>query len=213
MKFTTLVLSAFACVALSIPLELDTRQSGSGNDLQNRIDPSIPSKSGNVSLPVVLWGNGGCSPEGTSNVALLQQIASYGYLVIASGGPKQSGSTTANRVAPVGIFSSGLLTNYTAASTFAKPILYVLGESGDIAYANTLRALHADTLSWKGNLSVGHGGTLNEANGGKFGKAGLNWLEWIFRNNAQAKAYFTGGYTDDRWQVETHALDKLTPVV
>jgi len=40
------------------------------------------------------------------------------------------------RVKTIGIFSSGLLTNYTAASTFTKPILYVIGGSGDVAYAN-----------------------------------------------------------------------------
>jgi hypothetical protein len=40
------------------------------------------------------------------------------------------------RVKTIGIFSSGLLTNYTAASTFNKPILYVIGGSGDVAYAN-----------------------------------------------------------------------------
>jgi hypothetical protein len=141
----------------------------------------MPTKTGNVSLPVFLWGNGGCSADGTSNVELLQQIASYGYLVIASGGPKQSGTTTAkmmtdsidwviqnagkgayadvdskkimvagyscggieayaqswdSRVATVGIFSSGFLTNYTAASTFTNPILYVLGGTSDIAYQN-----------------------------------------------------------------------------
>jgi len=141
----------------------------------------MPTNPGNASLPVIVWGNGGCSSDGTSNVALLQQWASYGYLAIASGAPKQSGSTTAalmtksidwavenagkgvyknvdakkimaagfscggveayaqswdSRVSTIGIFSSGLLTNYTAASTITKPILYVLGGSGDIAYAN-----------------------------------------------------------------------------
>jgi hypothetical protein len=75
------------------------------------------------------------------------------------------------------------------------------------------KALPANTPSWKGNLNVGHGGTFNDTNGGKYGKAGLNWLEWIFRNDAQAKAYFTSGYTADGWQVETHALDQLKPLV
>ena len=132
-------------------------------------------------FPVVVWGNGGCSGDGTSNSQLLQQLASYGYLAIASGGPKDRKSTTAAmmtasidwavsnagkgayanvdaskimaagfscggveamaqswdpRVQSIGIFSSGLLTNYTAAATFTKPILYCLGGSSDIAYAN-----------------------------------------------------------------------------
>lgn len=135
----------------------------------------------NVTLPVFVWGNGGCGADGTSNAQLLQQIASYGYLAIASGGPGQQGSTTAqmmtdsitwavsnagkgtyakvdaskimaagfscggveayaqiwdSRVATVGIFSSGLLENQTAAKSFNKPILYALGGQGDIAYQN-----------------------------------------------------------------------------
>jgi hypothetical protein len=41
-----------------------------------------------------------------------------------------------SRVSTIGIFSSGLLDNTTAAKTYNKPILYCLGGSGDIAYAN-----------------------------------------------------------------------------
>ena len=41
-----------------------------------------------------------------------------------------------SRVSTVGIFSSGLLDNQTAATHFNKPILYVLGGQSDIAYAN-----------------------------------------------------------------------------
>jgi dienelactone hydrolase len=141
----------------------------------------MPTNSGNVSLPVLVWGNGGCGSDGTTNVQLLQQIASYGYLAIASGGPGQQGSTTAkmmtdsinwavanagkgryahvdaskimaagfscggveayaqiwdSRVATIGIFSSGLLQNQTAAQHYTKPILYCLGGTGDIAYQN-----------------------------------------------------------------------------
>jgi predicted esterase len=141
----------------------------------------MPSNPGDASLPVFVWGNGGCGADGLANVQLLQQIASYGYLAISSGGPGQQGGTTAqmmtdsinwavqnagqgayanvdaskimaagfscggveayaqiwdSRVATIGIFSSGLLENQTAATHFDKPILYALGGTGDIAYAN-----------------------------------------------------------------------------
>lgn len=46
-------------------------------------------------LGVVVWGNGGCVPDGTSARLHLAQIASYGYLVIAPGdwlsGPNRTG--------------------------------------------------------------------------------------------------------------------------
>src|SRR5574342_257393 len=40
---------------------------------------------GNTKLGVVAWGNGGCSDDGASSRFHLLEIASHGYLVIASG--------------------------------------------------------------------------------------------------------------------------------
>ncbi|KAI0196346.1 hypothetical protein F4808DRAFT_439808 [Astrocystis sublimbata] len=269
MELKSLVIVAIAAVASATPV--DKRQQGGGDgpygpgkySTESSLGSHtiyMPSNAGDTKLPVLVWGNGGCGSDGTSNSALLQQIASYGYLAISSGGPGQQGSTTAKmmtesidwavanagkgqyanvdatkiaaagfscggveayaqiwdpRVATIGIFSSGLLTNQTAASHFEKPILYCMGGTGDIAYENGERDfdnLPENTPAWKGNLDVGHGGTLFDANGGLFGKAGLNWLEWIFRNDEEAKAYFQGGYSADGWKVETHALDKLEPL-
>ncbi|GAA3786424.1 hypothetical protein GCM10022226_00660 [Sphaerisporangium flaviroseum] len=45
-------------------------------------------------LPIYVWGNGGCSANGTSQLNFLREIASHGFLVIASGSPNGSGSTT-----------------------------------------------------------------------------------------------------------------------
>ena len=45
---------------------------------------------GHTKLPVYVWGNGGCSADGTSSRNHLLEIASHGYLVIAAGTiPKQ----------------------------------------------------------------------------------------------------------------------------
>jgi hypothetical protein len=130
-------------------------------------------------MPV--WGNGACSTDGRSNSALLQNIASYGFLAIAEGGPNGGGSSNAqtmraaidwvtqnagkgsyanvdaskimaagfscggveaidniwdSRVDTIGVISSGLLSNQTAAKDWRKPVLFVLGGSGDIAYQN-----------------------------------------------------------------------------
>jgi hypothetical protein len=47
-------------------------------------------------LPVYIWGNGGCSADGTSSRNHLVEIASHGYLVIAAGtipkGPPRAAS-------------------------------------------------------------------------------------------------------------------------
>ena len=46
-------------------------------------------------LPIFVWGNGGCSANGTLSAPFLQEIASHGFLVIANGSPNGAGSTTA----------------------------------------------------------------------------------------------------------------------
>ncbi|WP_406075982.1 cellulose binding domain-containing protein [Micromonospora sp. NBC_01638] len=45
-------------------------------------------------LPIVVWGNGGCSANGLSQGNFLREIASHGFLAVANGAPNGSGSTT-----------------------------------------------------------------------------------------------------------------------
>jgi poly(3-hydroxybutyrate) depolymerase len=68
-------------------------------------DPSLPQHTiykpenpGENLLPVLVWGNGGCSANGTSVSGFLSQIASYGFIVIASGSPDGSGTTTVEQM-------------------------------------------------------------------------------------------------------------------
>ncbi|KAK4139907.1 uncharacterized protein C8A04DRAFT_40312 [Dichotomopilus funicola] len=210
-------------------------------------------------LPVVLWGNGGCSADATGQAPFLTELASHGVLVIASGTPGNGGSTTAeimtqsidfittnagqgdwaaidasritaagwscggieayaqiwdDRVQSIGIWSSGLLTNYTAAQDFRKPVFYFLGGQSDIAYQNGERdyaAIPSGIPKWKGNLNVGHGGTYTDPNGGKFGVIGGHWVEWALRGNTSASEYLTGsGATSDGWSVVSADLDQFT---
>jgi len=39
-----------------------------------------------VKMPVIVWGNGGCIPNGVMFEDFLTEIASYGYLIVATGG-------------------------------------------------------------------------------------------------------------------------------
>ncbi|KAF2118883.1 armadillo-type protein [Lophiotrema nucula] len=73
------------------------------------------------------------------------------------------------------------------------------------------KALPDGTPSWKGNIPVGHGGTLNDANGRRFGKVILNWLLYTFKSNTTALDYLNSGYKADNWTVETHQFDLLKP--
>lgn len=123
-----------------------------------------------------------------------------------------------DRVQNIGIWSSGLLDNYTAANDFTKPVFFFLGGPSDIAYGNGERdygAMPAGVPKWKGNLDVGHGGTYNDPNGGKFGVIGGYWVEWIMRGDASAADYLIGdGAKQDGWSVEFADLENLniTPI-
>ncbi|KAI1840470.1 hypothetical protein JX266_013306 [Neoarthrinium moseri] len=48
----------------------------------------------NVSLPVLVWGQGGCAADGLQERSYLIEIASHGFIAIASGAPGGTGSTT-----------------------------------------------------------------------------------------------------------------------
>ena len=58
-------------------------------------DPALPGhvvyrpadlgKLGGRKLPIVLWGNGGCTDDGAAERLFLEEIASHGYLVLAPG--------------------------------------------------------------------------------------------------------------------------------
>ena len=47
--------------------------------------PADLGKLGSRKLPIVLWGNGGCSDDGAAERLFLEEIASHGYLVVAPG--------------------------------------------------------------------------------------------------------------------------------
>lgn len=47
-----------------------------------------------VKLPVVVWGNGACLADGLRFQDFLTEIASHGYIAIASGAPNGTGNTT-----------------------------------------------------------------------------------------------------------------------
>jgi len=66
-------------------------------------DPTLPKHTiyapekpppANVTIPVIVWGNGACTMSGTMFKDFLIEIASYGYLVISNGNPVNSTTST-----------------------------------------------------------------------------------------------------------------------
>jgi len=69
-----------------------------GSDVVVETDPTLegytvyrPEPIGSIDHPIVTWGNGGCSKNGTSFAEFLIELASHGFLVIADGAPGGSG--------------------------------------------------------------------------------------------------------------------------
>ncbi|CAO2655433.1 Nn.00g104970.m01.CDS01 [Neocucurbitaria sp. VM-36] len=220
----------------------------------------------NLTLPVVIWGEGGCIASGTSAQEFLTEIASHGFYIIASGKPNGSGTTTSAymkeaidyitlnaghgmygnvnasriatagyscggleayelaqdaRVSAIGIFNSGQLdaaASNNVAGNLTKPVFYFLGGSSDIAYANGERdyaALPVGTPSWKGNLNVGHRGTYNDTNGGKFAIGATKYFDWVLRGNTTAGQYFLNGNAEsDGFATAMKSLENIivTPI-
>lgn len=97
------------------------------------------------------------------------------------------------------------------------PTIYILGGESDIAYANGMddyqRLEHVPAAV--ANLSVGHGGTYFQPDGGSAAQVAVNWLQWTLRGDAQAKKYFVGSEcglcSDKEWTYESKRLDAVKP--
>ena len=178
-------------------------------------------------------GNGGSTTAEWMNEAVEWVVGGAGGLNVDSsrimaagfscGGTEAYQMQDNDAVSSIGIFSSGLLSNYEFASKITKPTMYALGGPNDIAYGNVslptvacsidwfykclctntdcyqqgerdYAALPKTLPAWKGNLNrVGHGGTYGEPNGGLFAEAAANWMLWLYNGDAEAGAYFADG--------------------
>ncbi|KAF2666245.1 hypothetical protein BT63DRAFT_447997 [Microthyrium microscopicum] len=88
------------------------------------------------------------------------------------------------------------------------PQAYFLGGPHDIGYLlgeKDYSLLNAGLPAFKASLDTGHDGTYWSANGGKFGKAAVAYLQWQLRGDAKSKAYClgkgAGSLVGDNWNV------------
>jgi hypothetical protein len=69
------------------------------------------------------------------------------------------------------------------------------------------KLINAGLPAYKASLDTGHGATYGAKDGGKFGKAAVNYFEWQFRNSTKAKAILLepttpGSLVSEKWTVE-----------
>jgi len=213
-------------------------------------------------LPVLVWGNGACTNSPWEHFKFLNEIASHGYLVVATGyipmeeqpyhGPM---STTQQQIESIdwaiaqnadpaspyynkidvkaicaaGMSCGGLQTLYNCAdprlttmmvcnsglfnqqnahqavggmpmpeksklNEIHTPVLYMLGDKEDIAYANGMDDFHriSHVPACAVNYPVGHGGTYRQAHGGEYSIVAVAWLDWQLKGDKEAAKMFTG---------------------
>lgn len=95
-------------------------------------------------------------------------------------------------------------------SEIKVPVAWFVGGPKDMGYPNAekdYKLLNAGLPAYKASLDTGHGATWSATNGGKFGKAAVNYFQWQFRNDTTAKTILldpksAGSLVSDKWTVE-----------
>jgi len=100
--------------------------------------------------------------------------------------------------------------------TLRVPIAYFVGKT-DMANPNALddfQRIETVPVFW-GSLDIpgdAHAGTFREANGGKFGVAGVAWLKWHLKGDQTAAKMFRGAScglcTDPQWEIRKKKIDQ-----
>jgi hypothetical protein len=107
------------------------------------------------------------------------------------------------RIGTAIIWSSGLLDQPRAGAAATRadlarlhgPILFVSGGSNDMASPFSARDygdINGVPVMLAVNEGAGHGGTLNEPNGGRWATVGLAWLDWQLKHDQRVAQRFVG---------------------
>lgn len=92
------------------------------------------------------------------------------------------------------------------------PTAYFIGGPSDVAYPNAEDDFARITAVpvFKGNISVGHGGTYRQPGGGWFGEVAVAWLDYQLKGSAEASRWFVGTdcrlCTDPVWTVQKKGM-------
>jgi dienelactone hydrolase len=93
------------------------------------------------------------------------------------------------------------------------PIMYMLGGSEDIAYANGMDDYKQinHVPAFVANMNVGHGGTYMQPHGGEFAKLATAWLKWHLMGDKEAAKTFVGNPAglskNSNWVFEKKKID------
>lgn len=121
-------------------------------------------------------------------------------------------------VKSVGLFNSGTLVRTAAhlaqVEELDVPVFYCTGGKEDLAWRAVERdweeGLQRNLPCWWGNLpGAGHLGTFYAEgdDGGAFGRAAVDWLGWVLREDEDCRARLIGGgYEKEGWEVRSRSM-------
>nr|WP_315382165.1 hypothetical protein [uncultured Sphingomonas sp.] len=107
----------------------------------------------------------------------------------------------------------GITIDKAALRRLHTPVLYIMGGPSDIAWPNGTDDFdRIDTVpAILSSIDVGHGGTFQDANGGRVTPVDVAWLEWQLRGDKGAARWFRGAdcrlCTDPAWTVRRKRID------
>ncbi len=97
---------------------------------------------------------------------------------------------------------------------FHGPVLYVTGDSSDVAYPNAdddFERINQVPIVRAYEEGVGHIGTYRTVNGGSFAVVARNWLDWQLKGKESGRAWFVGDDSilarDPNWVIRAKNLD------
>jgi hypothetical protein len=183
-------------------------------------------------LPIIAWGNGACSNAGLLFETFLTQIASHGFLVIASG-PKDAplpafASQVPGQARSKPDPNSGIAAGSTKDEDLIKAIDWALAENGKSGsvYAGKLDpqkvavmgqscgGLQATAVAGDPRIKtvvIWNSGVFNQQNGGRGGTLSGARKESLAKFHAPV-AYFLGGPTDLAYANGKDDFSRLTTV-
>jgi len=160
-----------------------------GSPLYHRIDPNLVAVSGH-------------SCGGLQALQIAPDPRIHAVIIHNSG----VFNDNANPIRGISIAKSALKALHT-------PVLYIMGGPTDIAWPNgnddfdRIDTVPAAIVS----LSVGHGGTFQEPNGGRATEVDVAWLAWQLRHDTAAGHRFKGAdcglCTDSSWTIRKNRID------
>ena len=151
-------------------------------------------------MPVVVWGNGGCAIDITLGAD--PRVGTIGVF--------NSGVQERNSDAPPSSFPTS-----DALKKLHGPVLLINGHERDFMMARskaTYDAIESLPAFYGSRHGAGHTATAYHPGGGEFANVAWNWVMWQFKGDRKAGAMFVGAKcrlcTNTNWDVESKRLVK-----